>query len=896
MRPNDRLARLFPVLVVGLVVGIASAAPPSRGKGGKPGRELCAEPNGTTCGTAAYIASGCAAENAAVCKPLLEKKLEAAYKASSAPEAKMLRVHGNELPKDLKTGKHHAYTGPKSKAKLAGSFPQVATVAGRGAVPKPRLSPMSGASRTRSTAAAKLGTARGTTSIGRSKSVAGIDTMTSDNIIARTGLTRPPTSGTASGLPVGAVRNPAWEKDGEAITSCEEYAYDQLYDWTRFTDAAAACAGDDQCVLDIAFLPSTPGIADRTLKRKDGKALAKQYLLAKDQVVPKNDMFALGADFVHQFGTTGILPPNAASEELKAVMLAGERYYAIACTSKACKGTRSFTDEWDFHRKLYDEHRKLSPAEFAEYDRRKAEFRALASAWAQAAKKEHEQAMKGSRKQLMHRWVNPLDTLTRDPFERVELLQTWNAQISKAAAGKRTAPRGGSAPRTKVGALPLFDPDAGPTFALASASAPAPGKKGGMPTYSDCKPAAGKWGKEMFHAGPLACRLSVFLYQEYQRKKDGHKSCLDLDNHDCDWSPAMFEARFVEGVPYVEEQNKYETDCLDYTADKFTKPVANLVAAEAYIAAMKKEISKALKAVSPYFNEAKTGFGRNWTDQDEFGDKDWLAGGYAYDVGWDVVAKQKAGKDVCHLEGGMHGSFEALGWLMATKHTVAEARADLDVNRGGSKQSKLDAKLVLLGNEVAGFGPQQFTAAWEQPLAKGSMQIPSGYKPSFNFMAGPIPVTGAIWGELAYGADLRVEGLAEASQSCEFSEVKFGARSIFTPYAAVNAKAQVGVGVSGLVSAGIRGVVNLVTIGVPMDTSLATKFKAIEGQSQAVLAFALDPRLSISTLSGYLALYLEFLFYEEEWEIFRWNGVGPVEINLLGKPLNAELPLLVLAD
>jgi hypothetical protein len=112
----------------------------------------------------------------------------------------------------------------------------------------------------------------------------------------------------------------------------------------------------------------------------------------------------------------------------------------------------------------------------------------------------------------------------------------------------------------------------------------------------------------------------------------------------------------------------------------------------------------------------------------------------------------------------------------------------------------------------------------------------------------------------------------------------------FTPEAGLNAKAQVGVGITGVVSAGIRGVVNLVTVGVPVTVGLTATVMNIANEVQAALQFAGKIDLRLATLSGYIAVYIEILFVEEEWELFRWEG--PSATLHLMEPLKVELPLV----
>lgn len=944
-----------------LAIGFASAAPkPTAVPSHSGGASSCTTvPTAEQCLAKGYLETRCGKVHASTCRPHVEGALKADYEANPSETVKMLRPNQTEMPVHLRDGKVVDYPGPRTKARMVGTFPKVTKLGKAVAKPagSPTLAPRTLSTLPPSATATKAVTAMGKTrpkySLAPKPGKRGARTQTSDNIFARTGLTRPPHSGLL-GLPVDAHRNPKWDQNGEQIGSCEEYAYEKVYDWARYTDAVAACAGDRNCQLDIAFLPNTPGIASRTLKRKDGKPLATQITYSKKLELPKNDLFAYGAKFVYAGGAEGIAQ-SADLDALAAVLKDGEVGYTIGC-SGACRAGE-YTDEWDFHRKMHDANRTVSLAEHEEYERRKARFRELAGQYQAAVAAEKEKLLGGRPKKGLA-WVNPIDIVTANPIERMNMMRGAAGEMRRSSkkisdalgsskvkgmpgAGVKNKPVVGGAALQQHSAVdrgvfdhaPRFDFDGGgaaPTGVLAAPTAKAtkpssigkPSAGGGkgkpQPTPGSsqntdaaktkpeseafmCDPKKFTKIFETFGMGPISCEIGRFLRAEWRRKQAGHKSCLDPDNDDCDWSPMMFEARFVEGVPYIGEQNRYETRCIDYTGDKFAPAAANITAADAYIEAMRAKIAEAMRILAPY-KKAKTesglgkGFGKEFTDADHFGDKDWFAAGYDYALGWDVEPVQVDGSNVCQLGGGARGGFGIDGWFVGGQFEVVDALALADYNRAGDKQGVVKAHLNLFEGAVKVIDPQvdeHFSGAWEKPVARGGIDIPMGYKPSFTFMAGPVPVTGAVWGEFFYGARLQLDPKTEAS--CDMSKMTFGANVTFTPEVGLNAKAQVGVGISGLLSIGVRGLVNLITVGIPVEIGLATKLTQVESQVQTSLGFSLDVRLSLATLSGWLALYMEVLFFEEEFILFRWNGLGPESISLLGQPLTTELPLFVMA-
>ena len=67
--------------------------------------------------------------------------------------------------------------------------------------------------------------------------------------------------------------------------------------------------------------------------------------------------------------------------------------------------------------------------------------------------------------------------------------------------------------------------------------------------------------------------------------------------------------------------------------------------------------------------------------------------------------------------------------------------------------------------------------------------------------------------------------------------------------------------------------------------------KNVLEQAQPTFKFDVSMDLTLATLSGSISLYIEFIGFEEELELFRWNGIGPTKIPLIQPALHAEMPL-----
>ena len=827
--PLTRVAVLM-LLGVGFAVG---AADPN-------GERLalaadCPTPTAKQCVAKGYLDGACGKQHKAVCKPLVEEIAEADAKRSGAPRGKVL-VGAARLPIDLRDGSlRDPYTGPKK--------------------PENRVDV-------------------------RGKSV-----------LARSRMTRHPVTAITSGDAAKAHRMPAWENNGAKVESCAEFAYEEVYDGMRFTDAVAACAGDRECELDIAFMPSTPGVADRVLQRRDGKAQARQLRVLRTGSIPKNDMFALPIALAHATDPIEDKGKSTADgDALAAVLAKGAAWYSFGCKSGVCGG-RKLRDEWDFHRQLRKRNAKVSPAEYREYERRKAKFRALYGEWVASANRGR-RILEGFPIHSAEKVdVSPIDHQSGDPFARLEVMQNAGAAIRDAALqhpGASSPVGGRSVPALGMLAAP---PKLGTVDDTKAKSARC------MP--SQWKTPAQAFVDDVFARGPAACRLADFLKKELRRTAKGEKSCLDLDDDDCDWSPETFHGRFVASLPFAAAQHAYELDCVGATRDHFSEP-KSLKGAEQYIAKMKENLERAMEKLASYRGAMvkvdgtdKLQLGRSWTDREAMGDKKWFAAGYDYDVGFDVrPADLTRSAEVCDLSGSVHAGFGVDAWIAQHEITIVDTAARAKVNVDDSGLDQVSSRLVLLGQHIDALEAdnETFVTAWAPDPWVELIDVPSTH-PTFTVWAGPVPITGSAWGSIFFRTALTAEGaLAKARKQCNAEQITFGIDGRLDPEIGVDGRAQVGVGIGGVASAGIRGAINIVSVGLPVHVGLHAQEGKVKGERQLELAFVADIALRLSTLAGRLALYVEYPFGSEEWELFEWSGLHE-RLRLTDPALAAELPL-----
>ncbi len=814
----------------------------------------------------------CGGAKLASCNALAENRLEAYWQDNKAPLVPMLRANKSELPRDLKQGKYKPYV---KGASVSDSLTSVLWPSGKIAtLPKDRVSHV-------------------------------------DSAIAAT-----------------RHRRPEWDVNGEKIKTCAEFGYENVYDVGRFLDAANACSGDQECIMDIALMTSTPGLA-RTLKRKDGAAMG-QLEPVKD-VFPKNDMFQFGSQYLRANGKPGWtgykeLPRDA---ELEQVLDDGEAYYSIA----AVGGNQHFSSEWDFHRELREKLESVTVAEHEEYDRRKAEFRALTAQLLAAIQHEHDIDDKANQMAKEKALVLPYDMRTHNPFERFDHVRDVRTATDKLTKDllKKYGPshfETKSAHPQQQGALP---PRSNPAAGVLGSLAPTPqtadspwdnreakpkkppkastddtsnAAKGTNP-YNPCN-VEHKWGAERLGEGPLSCKVGEFLRDEWRRKKAGLKSCLDLGNTDCDWEPEMLTATLAQ-VPLLDDHVRHETFCKAWSTGSFSPEAKDLEAAWKTLNDTKEKVGDAWRLLSPYLDESKQTnphgifYEGGWGAKETYGDKDWFAAKLGYDIGWHVTPASSNAGGACELKGGLHADIDISAWFHkpSAGYRLIDGNLQVGVNDDPDHPhtARYKGHLVVKNQQVFVTGgaddvaipgqdpePAWITAAVveSEPIAHQKTK-----KASFQYwIGGIIPVTGSLWGEMMGTFEIKSKG--KSPTGCDAQSLAFRAEGTAKPTFYATGYGSVGVGVVDLASAGVRGAIHLVQVELPLVFGLNVQLK--QGVPNLVFDASLD--LVLRTLSGRISLYLQFLVYDEEWEIFRWSGVGPATVHLMPK-LSVELPVAV---
>jgi hypothetical protein len=881
-------------IAVGLALGAtaAAAAPtvgPANGGATLPSGISCPTPDADKCKSDGYLDSICGVHHRAICQPIALEAMEDFYKKKDRPTVKMLRPKMYEMPRDIEPGKYFKYVHPPQTEAGHTEFRSVYRKVG---------DPIRG--------------------------LQGMDMSQ-----------HPPTARTESVDPNVAKeyhRKPEWDEGlwASHVHDCDEYAYERNYGITRFIDRASACKGDFECVFDLAYMPGAVGISERVLRTKDGNPLQQTIKFVPTGPRPKNEMFVHGGAFVRSAGLKA-LPGVTVVTALETAMNTGKEYYKIgSCGAGGCTAPRKFKNEWTWHKFLHDNVEGDSDAENEEMLRRLAEFRNLLEQWNAAVAWEGS-LLNGLPEDEQVR-VFPLDMRASNPFEHINVeqeyiergrdtLQSLKQKFGNSVVNKSIPQIRNLAKAAQHGArssvLPagmLAAPVAQPAGGSTTPHGAAVGHHGGATfhsttgpdTISKCLLPPDELGLESDYKGPISCRIGEFLRAEWKRKQDGHRSCLDLNEYGCDWTPQMFQAAVLDQLPGLDQQVADRAFCRAWdTATTFKNPDAPQKEVWKRLDETRIAYGNSKALIGPYRKgnvDRGRALGKDWSGGDYLGNKQLFAVGYDYDIGWETRPQNRteAGTNgfVCEVAGSAHLDTGFDAWIRTNKVPVVDGQVAARANEGGDGEIRFKAHLEMFDMTVFTTGrDNKNKLKWrvaqpfdDAPQSGAMIQVPS-FKPRFDVYVG-VPISGEVWGELLFGSSLELNG--SASTNCNDVLPKFAISAGYGPMFGAWGLGQVGVGISGIASAGIRASLNLIFLHLPAKFGMSTVEREVTQNNKApYLHFGSELGLTLATLAGRISLYVEFFTYDEEFELFRWKGFGPTTTRLM--PLmEGDVPLIAL--
>jgi hypothetical protein len=165
---------------------------------------------------------------------------------------------------------------------------------------------------------------------------------------------------------------------------------------------------------------------------------------------------------------------------------------------------------------------------------------------------------------------------------------------------------------------------------------------------------------------------------------------------------------------------------------------------------------------------------------------------------------------------------------------------------------------------------------------------PASYENTFfdeqtTFVIVFVPVTLRGWATFHAGIDYTIAASVDRPNvdslilKVQKDPTPFQLANTIEPYAEVDGNLSVAIGVPGL-EVGVKGSLELIKLGLPYTTSAAVQFfngGATVANKSAGNRFTAQQGLdfTLQSLSGSVSGFVEFLFYEDEAEIFGWNGL-----------------------
>lgn len=221
----------------------------------------------------------------------------------------------------------------------------------------------------------------------------------------------------------------------------------------------------------------------------------------------------------------------------------------------------------------------------------------------------------------------------------------------------------------------------------------------------------------------------------------------------------------------------------------------------------------------------------------------------------------------CSLQPSMTNTFNAKASVFGSSFTLANAVTSVQVTPAQTT-SLGNSTVVVMGQEFVTV-PAAGAANTYNIVAADAVAGPYDLVSlSATFAVGFVPLTvaGGATGQL--GVDYRFGD--DGAASCHGGD--FSVSNTLRPHAKVDAYASASINLA-IVEAGIKGVVNLIDLSLPLGGTLSA--------ADGLLAVDNAVRQTLTALSGYLAAFVEVDYWVDsvyfELPLFSWEGIKSVE-------------------
>jgi hypothetical protein len=197
---------------------------------------------------------------------------------------------------------------------------------------------------------------------------------------------------------------------------------------------------------------------------------------------------------------------------------------------------------------------------------------------------------------------------------------------------------------------------------------------------------------------------------------------------------------------------------------------------------------------------------------------------------------------------------EATATLFGRTRTVALARGEAVRSATGEVGSTgaFDLTVEVMGTEIStpSYGANSAaTNDWNRVF----------FSKSETFMLGPIPLT----------VEGTVDGTIGVTHDADASTLAFALDTTVEPFCELDADVALGVGITGVVAAGVSGHLNVLDVSVPTNASIEQAIYTTQGRT---LDWSLESDVDVTTLSGSISLWVELLWERYSRRIANWSG------------------------
>ncbi|ATB40507.1 hypothetical protein CYFUS_005956 [Cystobacter fuscus] len=693
----------------------------------------------------------------------------------------------------------------------------------------------------------------------------------------------------------------AWNANGNVIDSCNEYVYEKYYDYSVFEDAFVKLGNNYRAIFNTAYAPAvngvtpasaigTRGIVNPVLRGKDGTPFTPnipfQAGLPKNQFftvpLPAGDKVSIATGDKDQVTILpGLVTVTLKNLHRNGLSLTGVVFNDSTLKPTIDQGASYYNESWSWHKAMSETNAGLLDEQMYEMDRLQEDFAALLAqreslAATLAAKLQpkplpvYTTGGTGPGRFSEQYWRDPV--WNPDPTSVIQAAR-WDLDVLSPMTLPGLAPASLSVASTPS-ALPPTLPPITPTIP-------------NVPIFDIPVVSLACSGNQiiclLYRLEALDDAIEAALLNAKAR------GCLSFQRGGgaaaCDWSPKRFAQRVTS--LYQGKREQQHARCMDYTDDNFAALKSKAMSAgtvyypptnytlsptmlETYFTRRDLYL-KALSTVAGGLLDPVTDKPRlKWESGDSYSmGNDTFGASAEYNVSLSVDNLSKT--DACVMSPRVHGFFKASGSafghgvsLVQAEATVSDVRADIDLDVLDNTIHLVDEHKDLIAgtyNLVSG--------------AKSASKTFVDVQTHFVIVVVPVTLGAKVAGTvgLNYALDASHKLTRPTPTSCVVSSI--GVNGRVEPYASVDAELYAGVDLF-IVEAGVKGKLQLVHAGIPLNTVAELSYGANNSQ-QLGLQLAGRADLKFTFLSGSIAGYAEVGVwpFEKNFEqtLISWDGL-----------------------